>query len=170
MKLPSSRTERIKAKGCGIRRRGLLLLAALMSALLLALLPGMAAALDFRSVAAERAVLYDAPSPQAKKLYTVGKYYPVEVVVNLDTFAKVRDSGGALFWIEKKNLSETRTVVVTASRADIRQAPEQNAPLVFQAERDVALELVEQTQNGWAKVRHRDGQSGYVAISQVWGL
>jgi hypothetical protein len=60
-------------------------------------------------------------------------------------------------------------VVVTAARADVRKAPEPAAPLVFQAERDVALELVEYGAAGWLKVRHRDGQSGYVLASQVWG-
>jgi len=140
------------------------------SLLLLALLPGWAAALDFRSVTAERAILYDAPSLQAKKLYSAGKYFPVEVLVSLEAFTKVRDSSGELFWIEKKNLGEARTVVVTAPRAEIRQAPDKSAPLVFQAERDVALELVEPPLSGWAKVRHRDGQGGYVAVSQVWGL
>lgn len=147
-------------------------LAALRATLLLAsaLLPGGAAALDFRAVTAERAVLFDAPSLQAKKLYVVGKYYPVEVLVALDTFVKVRDSAGELFWIEKKNLGDTRTVVVTAPRADVRQAPDKGAPLVFQAERDVALELVEVGRTGWAKVRHPDGLGGYVAASQVWGL
>jgi SH3-like domain-containing protein len=136
----------------------------------IALLPGWAAALDFRSVTAERAVLYDAPSLQAKKLYVASKYFPVEVIVSLDSFTKVRDSAGELFWIEKKNLGEIRTVVVTVARADVRQLPDKNAPLAFQAERDVALELVETTRTGWAKVRHRDGQSGFVAMSQVWGL
>lgn len=139
-------------------------------ALVLALLPGWAAALDFRSVTAERAVLFDAPSLQAKKLYVVGKFFPVEVLVSLDSFTKVRDSAGELFWIERKNLGETRTVVVTVPRAEIRQAPGKDAPLVFQAERDVALELLETTRSGWAKVRHAGGQSGYVTISQVWGL
>ena len=138
--------------------------------LLLALLPNWAAALDFRSVTAERAILYDAPSLQAKKLYIAGKYFPVEVLVSLESFTKVRDSSGELFWIEKKNLGEARTVLVTAPRADIRQSPDKNAPLAYQAERDVALELVEATHSGWAKVRHRDGQGGYVAVAQVWGL
>lgn len=161
MKPPPSLTECCAAAG-STRSLGVLLLAAM--------LPGIAAALDFRSVATERAVLYDAPSLQAKKLYTVSKYYPVEVIVSLEAFAKVRDSSGELSWIEKKNLSDTRTVVVTAPRADIRQQPDKNAPLAFQAERDVALELVEQTRNAWVKVRHRDGQGGFIAISQVWGL
>lgn len=146
---------------------GIFLLSLLLSA---ALLPGAAAALDFRSVAAERAILYDAPSLQATKRYIVTKYYPVEVLIALDNMVKVRDAAGELFWIEKKNLSDTRTVVVTAPRADIRQTPDKGAPLVFQADKDVALELVEATRNGWAKVRHRDGQSGFIAANQVWGL
>ncbi|HEX9686982.1 MAG TPA: hypothetical protein VGA25_14145, partial [Burkholderiales bacterium] len=40
-----------------------------------------AAAAEFRSVAESAAVLYDAPSAKAKKLYVVNLGYPVEVVV-----------------------------------------------------------------------------------------
>ena len=56
-------------------------------------------------------------------------------------------------------------VVVTVARADIRQVADLNAPLVFQAERDVALELVEHGSAGWLKVRHRDGQVGFILAS-----
>lgn len=131
--------------------------------------PAAVLALDFRSVGADRAILFDAPSLQAKRLFVAGKYYPVEVIVNLELWAKVRDSAGGLAWIEKKNLSDARMVVVTSARADVRQSADRNAPLVFQAERDVALELVEYGAAGWLKVRHRDGQTGYVLASQVWG-
>jgi len=161
---PAGERDVVSLREFHVKRFSTLLLSALV------LLPGWAAALDFRSVTAERAILYDAPSLQAKKLYVAGKYLPVEVLVSLEAFTKVRDSSGDLFWIEKKNLGEVRTVVVTAPRAEIRQAPDKNAPLVYQAERNVALELVEATHSGWAKVRHRDGQDGYVAVSQVWGL
>jgi hypothetical protein len=41
--------------------------------------------------------------------------------------------------------------------------------VVFQAEQGVALEVMEHGSSGWLKVRHRDGQSGFVKISQVWG-
>ncbi|MEP6702751.1 MAG: SH3 domain-containing protein, partial [Betaproteobacteria bacterium] len=34
----------------------------------------------------------------------------------------------------------------------------------------VLLELVEPPVSGWVKVRHRDGQTGYVNISQIWGV
>ena len=32
------------------------------------------------------------------------------------------------------------------------------------------LDLVEQPASGWVKVRHRDGQTGFISISQIWGV
>jgi len=34
----------------------------------------------------------------------------------------------------------------------------------------VAVEFVESASPGWAKVRHRDGATGYIRSTQVWGL
>ena len=34
----------------------------------------------------------------------------------------------------------------------------------------VVLELLEAVPGGWVKVRHRDGQSGFLKAPQVWGL
>ena len=53
---------------------------------------------------------------------------------------------------------------------DVRQRPENAAPVAFQAQAGVVLELVEPGQTGWARVRHADGATGYVRIGSVWGL
>jgi SH3-like domain-containing protein len=129
-----------------------------------------AAAADFRSIAEGGTVMYDAPSSKAKKLYVASRDYPVEVVVNDGTWVKVRDATGELVWIEKKALSERRMVLVTVSLADVRQAPSEQAGLAFRAQQGVVFELSELGSGGWAKVRHRDGRSGYVRINQLWGL
>ena len=127
-------------------------------------------AAEFRSIAENAVVLYDAPSAKAKKLYVIGRGYPVEVIVVVEGWVKIRDAGGELAWIESKALSERRTVMVKTPVADIRQAADDHAPLVFQAEHSVLLEMAELTGTGWARVTHRDGQSGYVKLSQVWGI
>ena len=68
-------------------------------------------------------------------------------------------------------------IVVRANIADVRAAAEDNAPIVFRAERDVLLELAEQAASptaastpGCVRVRHRDGPSGYVRLAQVFGF
>lgn len=126
-------------------------------------------AADFRSVQDSAAVLYDAPSRQATPLYVVSRSYPLEVIVNLDAWVKVRDHAGALTWIEKKALSDRRMVLVTAPSAEARQRPEDGAPTVFSAAQNVALELVETAPNGWLRVRHSDGATGFVRSALVWG-
>ena len=115
------------------------------------------------------AVLYDAPSRQATPLYVVSRSYPLEVIVNLEAWVKVRDHAGALTWIEKKALSDKRMVLVTAPSAEARQRAEDAAPAVFSAAQNVALELVEIAPNGWLRVRHSDGATGFVRAASVWG-
>jgi SH3-like domain-containing protein len=130
---------------------------------------GAGAAAEFRSVAENAAVLYDAPSAKAKKLYVVSHGYPVEVLVVVEGWSKVRDAAGELTWIESKQLSDKRTVVVRMPLAQVREAADDNAPVAFQAQQNVLLELLEVASGGWLRVRHRDGQSGYVRVGQVWG-
>jgi SH3-like domain-containing protein len=126
-------------------------------------------AAEFRSVQENAAVLYDAPSRAATPLYVVQRHYPLEVIVNLEAWVKVRDHAGALTWIEKKALGEKRMVLVTAASAEARARAEDAAPAVFSAAQNVALELIEVVPNGWLRVRHADGASGFVRAAQVWG-
>jgi len=128
-----------------------------------------AAALEFRSVGEAAAILYDAPSIKAQKLFVLSQGYPVEVVVKLEGWTKVRDDTGEFAWIESSRLSERRTVMVKVAGAEARQAANENSPVVFTAEKNVFLELVDMAV-GWAKVRHDDGVTGFVKVSQLWGL
>ena len=146
------------------RRFGLLLAAMFAGGF-----PMAASAIEYRSVDAPT-VLYDAPSQKGKALFVIRRFTPVELVVNLEGWSKVRDAEGGLAWIEKKYLVDRRTLQVSAERAQIRREADDSAPLVFEAEKGVALEFVELAAAGSAKVRHRDGQSGFVRANQIWGL
>lgn len=93
-----------------------------------------ASAIEYRTVNAVT-VLYDAPSQRGSKLFVIRRYTPVEVVVALDGWSKVRDAEGSLAWIEKKFLSDKRSVIVTAERAEVRQKADEGSPLAFEAEK-----------------------------------
>ena len=144
-----------------------------MRALAVSVLLGLAwpaEAAEFRSIVESGTLMYDAPSVRAKKLFVASRLYPVEIVINIDTWAKVRDHAGDLVWVEKKALSDKRTVIVTAAVAEARQTASDQATLVFQAQQGVALDIAEPPAGGWIRVRHLDGATGYVRISQVWGI
>jgi SH3-like domain-containing protein len=136
-----------------------------------------ALAAEFRVTADQPTILYDGPSAKSKPLFLYGRDVPVEVIVSVEGWAKVRDAGGTIGWIERKALAERRMVVVRASVADVRERAEDGAPVAFRAEQNVLLELAEPAASaanaatpGWVKVRHRDGVTGFVRIAQVFGF
>lgn len=130
----------------------------------------LAQAAEFRSVSEHGAVLFDAPSRAAKPVYVVSRHYPLEVIVNLEAWVKVRDHAGALSWIERKALSEKRMLIVVVPVATARARAEEASPSAFRAQENVVLELVDAPAGGWVHVRHADGSAGYVRANEVWGL
>jgi len=146
-------------------------------AAVLACAAGGAGASDFRSIAEIAAILYDAPSAKSKPLFVLGRDTPLEVIVPVEGWIKVRDAGGTIGWVERRTLADKRSLVVRVPLAEVRANPDDAAPLVFRAEQNVLLELAEPAAGatatatpGWVKVKHRDGQTGFVRIAQVFGL
>lgn len=137
---------------------------------LLSVAAASALAIDYRSVEVPAAIMYDSPSQKGKKLYLIRAQTPVEAVVRLEGWVKVRDAEGTLAWIEARNLGERRTLVVTAPRAEIRESDKSEAPVVATLDKWVVVDFIETAAPGWAKVRHRDGATGFVRSTQVWGL
>ena len=130
-----------------------------------------ALAIEFRSVAANHTVVFDAPSSEAKKLYIFGNGYPVEVIVNLGEWIKVRDHFGSLSWIQNKQLTNKRSVLVLQDNTALKQTEEANSALLATLAKDVVVELVSTTaKNGWVKVKHRDGLIGFVPATALWGF
>ncbi len=128
-----------------------------------------AAAAEFRSIADHGVVMYDAPSRAATPLFVASRFYPVEVIVSLEAWIKVRDHTGALSWVEKKALSDRRMVIVTAPQALVLARAEEGASTAFTATQSVALELLEIVPGGWTRVRHADGATGFVKSTLLWG-
>lgn len=121
------------------------------------------------SIGDKPAILYDGLSIKADKIFVLSRHYPLEVLVKLDKWTKVRDAEGSIGWVENSAIGNTRFVQVTSNSAEIRATPSPTALVVFEAQRSVLLELTGPAIDGWLPVRHRDGQSGFVRSAQVWG-
>ena len=142
--------------------------AALLAAIAFAGLPAFAA--EFRALGDKPAVLYDAPSTRADRLFVASRGYPFEVLVKLDQWTKVRDANGEVAWVENGALGARATVLVTVPLADVRAGANAQSPLVFEAYKQVLLDVVDAPADGWVKVRHRDGQQGFIRVAHVWGI
>ncbi len=129
--------------------------------------------ISFINIGDKPAVLFDAPSTRANKTHIVLRQSPLEVLVKLDKWTKVRDYESTIGWVENDTLAArntSRLVIVNVATADIRVAAGASANLVFEAQRSVLLELTSAVApTGWLGVKHRDGQTGFVRLTQVWG-
>jgi SH3-like domain-containing protein len=137
---------------------------------------GAAGAAEYRTTAEAPCILYDAPSVKARPQFVFGRDVPVEVIVTVEGWTKVRDAGGTIGWFATKCLSDRRMLQVRVPIAEVRATAGDTAPVVFRAEQDVLLDLAESaaagtaaSTPGWVKVRHRDGQVGFVRVTQVFG-
>jgi len=124
---------------------------------------------NYKAIGDAPAIMYDAPTQNGIKRHIAPRGMPVEVVHVSGSWSKVRDVTGDMSWVESRALGTKRTVVVTADSAKIRTRAEPLAPLTFTAGKGVILEVAEPVSSGWIKVKHRDGQTGYVQASEVWG-
>ncbi|PHV19982.1 hypothetical protein CSQ92_22380 [Janthinobacterium sp. BJB446] len=127
-------------------------------------------AVDFKTVGAAPVILYDAPSSKGGKLYVAPRGMPLEVVLSYGEWVKVRDASGEMAWTEAKGLSAKRNLVARAANLKVRASPDDTASAIILVDKGVLLEMSEQPTSGWVKVRHKDGQSGYVKTSEVWGM
>lgn len=144
----------------------------LFAATALGLMAGAAHA-EFRQTSADVTIAFEGPSAKATKQYLYTRGTPVEVVVQIEGWLKVRDAQGALAWVEKKALTDRSNVQIKLLTADALAAPDAASPIVFRAENGVLLTLVTpQPPNtgSWAQVRHRDGQVGFVRVDALFGL
>ncbi|TFW22140.1 hypothetical protein E4L96_08245 [Massilia arenosa] len=142
----------------------------LLAAGVLLLASAASSAFDFKSVGNTPIVLYDAPSLKGNKLYVAPRGMPVEVVISYGEWVKVRDFNGDLAWTEARNLSARRSVVVRNPKAAVHATADEAGPVVMLADKGVILELVDPQVTTWVKVRHKDGTTGYIKASDVWGI
>lgn len=126
------------------------------------------AASAYLEVGVAAAVLVDAPSARAARLFIVTEATPLEVLSTLPPWTKVRDVDGSVSWIRTGEL-RAATHVLATSVATVRAAPAESAQVRFQVARGVLLERIGDDDHGWVEVRH-EGTVGYVRVDEVWGL
>lgn len=123
---------------------------------------------EFKSVKVP-SILYDAPNIKASRIAIAPSGMPVEILVKLDNgFVKVRDSEGSPLWIEQKNL-DTKKFYILERSSSIRDTANTKGRALVNLGRGVLVEQIAPPQNGWIKVKHRDGIVGFINTTDVWG-
>lgn len=120
------------------------------------------------SVAVHRANVRSGPGTDHQILWSVGQYYPVDTIKRSGNWYKIRDFEGDIGWIHRSLLNNTSAVIVKRAIVNVRKGPGTNFRVVFRAEKGVSFRLLKRKRN-WLKVRHEDGEVGWIHRNLVWG-
>ena len=127
---------------------------------------------DFISVKTKQAILFEGPSNTTEKMFIVTEGYPLEVVVSLKDWKKVKDHNGKISWIEAKNTQKERTVLILKDRAVIFNQANNKSHKLANVDKFVVLKLNSYMLIGnWAQVKTQiEGLVGFISSNEVWGL
>ena len=134
---------------------------------------GQAAGITMVSVAGEKVNLRKGPSTQYPIIWELGKGFPLRVVGSQGNWLKVSDFESDVGWIYKNLVSSKPHLIVKANkdskaRINIRSGPGTTYEIVGKAEYGVVFETL-QRRDGWVKVRHESGLTGWIERSLLWG-
>jgi len=124
------------------------------------------------SVNADQAFLHEAPSDSTKKSFIVTKGYPLEVIVSLKEWKKVKDHEGLINWIKTSDLSSKRTVLNLKGDNSIYLEPSSASPILAKVNENVSLELLDAKNiDDWVKVYSKVGDiEGFIKATDLWGI
>ena len=127
---------------------------------------------DFMSVNADQAFLHEAPSDSTKKSFIVTRGYPLEVIVSLKEWKKVKDHEGLINWIKTSDLSSKRSVLNLKGDNPIYLEPSSASPILAKVNENVTLELLEAKKiDDWVKVYSKVGDiEGFIKATDLWGI
>jgi SH3-like domain-containing protein len=134
---------------------------------------GQAAGITMVSVAGEKVNLRKGPSTQYPIIWELGKGFPLKVIGSQGNWIKVSDFENDVGWIYKNLVSKKAHLIVqtnknSRARINIRSGPGTKYEIVGKAEYGVVFETLKRG-DGWVKVRHEKGLTGWVKRNLLWG-
>jgi SH3-like domain-containing protein len=124
------------------------------------------------SVNVDQAFLHEAPSDSTKKSFIVTRGYPLEVIVSLKEWKKVKDHEGLINWIKTSELSSKRSVLNLKGENPIYLEPSSASPILAKVNENVTLELLDAKKiDDWVKVYSKVGDiEGFIKATDLWGI
>jgi SH3-like domain-containing protein len=132
-----------------------------------------AAAFTMVSVAGEKVNLRKGPSTRYPVIWELGKGFPLRVIGSQGNWIKVSDFEKDVGWLHKDLASRKPHLIVKTNkrgkaRINIRSGPGTKYKVVGKAQYGVVFETLKRGE-GWVKVRHETGLTGWVKRSLLWG-
>jgi SH3-like domain-containing protein len=133
-----------------------------------------AALAEMVSIADEDINMRSGPGTQHEVLWKVGSGFPVEIIKTDGEWLQVRDFEESTGWVNKSTTQKTPHMIVKANKGtkkqiNVRSEANAKGKVIATANYGVVFKTLEK-KNGWIKVEHEKGLTGWVEGSLLWGF
>jgi SH3-like domain-containing protein len=114
------------------------------------------------------------PGTKYKIIWKLGSGFPLKVLKRKGHWIRVQDFEGTIGWVNKKVVRKSPHMIVkvhkkSKKRINVRSGAGTRSRIVAKAHYGVVFKTLKQ-KNGWVKVRHDKGVTGWVKRSLLWGF
>ena len=131
-------------------------------------------AAEMVAVVGEDINMRSGPGVEHVVVWTIGSGFPVEIVSTKGEWLQVKDFEGSTGWVHKKTTQKTPHMIVKANKGtdqqiNVRSEPNTQGAVVAKANYGVVFKTLEK-KDGWVRVEHGQGVSGWVDGRLLWGF
>jgi len=133
-----------------------------------------AALAEMVAVSGDTINMRSGPGTRYKILWKLGRGFPLKVLRKKGSWLRVQDFEGTIGWVNKGVVNHVPHMIVkvhrkSKKRINVRSGPSTRNRIVAKAHYGVVFKTLKR-KNGWVKVRHARGITGWVKRSLLWGF
>ncbi len=107
------------------------------------------------------------PGPKYDVLWQVERYHPVKILKKKGGWYKIIDFENDMAWVDTALLGNIEGVISIKTNCNVRSQASIKSAILFTVDKGVPFKVIEKKEN-WLKIKHKDGDVGWIHKSLVW--
>ena len=107
------------------------------------------------------------PGTKNKIIWKIEKNHPLKIIEKKGNWYHFRDFEKDEGWIHESLVGKIKTVITKKENCNIRTGPGSKYKIILTVEKGIPFKVLKR-QKEWIKIRHADGDQGWIYNSLVW--
>ncbi|MCK5542698.1 MAG: SH3 domain-containing protein [Desulfobacterales bacterium] len=99
--------------------------------------------------------------------WKVEKYYPIIILKKQEEWYQFEDFEKDNAWVHESLLEKEDSIITIKNDCNVRSGPGTDFKIVFKASKGVPFKVLDKKES-WYKVKHADGDQGWIHKTLVW--
>lgn len=120
-----------------------------------------------RSINKDIANVRSGPGTNYEIKWKVEKYHPIIILKKQGDWYQYEDFEKEKAWVHKSLVGKENSIITIKDDCNVRSGPGTNYEIVFKVLRGVPFKVLDK-KGSWLKVKHADGDQGWIHKTLVW--